>query len=152
MTWKVLTAAVGDRDDDFAHTVPGELVTPLTLVCDTDGCGCDRSFAGLSSRMATTVAVVAERPLSDMALIVADVRKAALDTLARRDHRMKRWYREQAELESELMVEMLYWLNDELADVDAGTQVRIRAHADDGELRSSGCSFTLEYEGASWAS
>lgn len=61
---RLLVAAAGPRAEDFAFTVPGELVR-LAVACDRDRsgdgeCGCGRSFAGLSSGMATTVAVVAE--------------------------------------------------------------------------------------------
>jgi hypothetical protein len=61
---KVLTASHGERADDFAWTVPGEVVM-LGMVCARDeygdeGCGCGRAFTGLSSRRGTTVAVVAD--------------------------------------------------------------------------------------------
>jgi hypothetical protein len=66
----VLTASVGDQPGDFAWTVPGEMVY-LGFVCDRDlmegrdrGCGCGRSFSGLTSRKATTVAVVADLDLT----------------------------------------------------------------------------------------
>jgi hypothetical protein len=69
---KLLTATTtgqGARENDFDWTVEGELVW-LGFVCATDlkdpdgGCGCGRSFSGLSSHRATTTAQVRDLPLS----------------------------------------------------------------------------------------
>jgi hypothetical protein len=69
---KVLTATArtqGQRENDFNYCVEGELVW-VGLVCATDeanpdgGCGCGRSFGGLSSHRATTTAMV--RDLAEM--------------------------------------------------------------------------------------
>ncbi|KDA44280.1 hypothetical protein [Frankia sp. BMG5.23] len=69
---KILTATAatqGQRDNDFNHCAEGELVW-LGLVCAIDradpdgGCGCGRSFTGLSSRLATTTAMV--RDIAEM--------------------------------------------------------------------------------------
>ena len=55
----------GERSNDFNYCVEGELVwiadSCLTDQRDPDGgCGCGRSFAGMSSHRATTTARVAE--------------------------------------------------------------------------------------------
>lgn len=48
------TEAQGDRTDDYASAVDGELVyVPVT--------GCDRGFAGMASNLGTTTAMVVER-------------------------------------------------------------------------------------------
>jgi len=47
---------------DFAHTVEGELVTPLVAACHDLECGCRRGFPGLASTRATTTATVVDRP------------------------------------------------------------------------------------------
>jgi hypothetical protein len=69
---KILTATAagqGARDNDFDWTIEGELVW-IGLVCATDrrnpdgGCGCGRSFSGLSSHRATTTAQVRDLPLT----------------------------------------------------------------------------------------
>lgn len=53
------------RDDGFVRTIPGELVTRPGIVCDAGrdhtGCGCERSWSGITSRKGTTLAVVADR-------------------------------------------------------------------------------------------
>jgi hypothetical protein len=76
---KLLTATrigQGERPGDFSYAVEGELVV-LGLICATDrnnpdgGCGCGRAFSGLSSRKATTTALV-----RDLDLSVGDVRLA----------------------------------------------------------------------------
>ncbi len=79
---KLLTATregQGDRDGDFCFAVEGELVF-VGFVCATDrrdpsgGCGCGRAFSGLSSRKATTTALVRDLDLSydDVSLALAD--------------------------------------------------------------------------------
>jgi hypothetical protein len=69
---KLLTATrerQGERSGDFCHAIEGELVI-LGLVCATDrenpdgGCGCGRAFSGLSSKKATTTALVRDLDLS----------------------------------------------------------------------------------------
>jgi len=53
----------GTVDDDYSHTVEGELVTPVAAECCTpDSCGCGRGFPGLASARATTTAMVVDRP------------------------------------------------------------------------------------------
>ena len=52
----------GDRPDDFCHAVEGELVMLPILECANPKCGCQRSFAGISSHRATTTAKVIDRP------------------------------------------------------------------------------------------
>ena len=60
----------GDRPNDFFFTVEGELVL-LGFVCAADeadpdgGCGCGRAFSGMSSRRATTTAVVRDLDLDE---------------------------------------------------------------------------------------
>ncbi len=75
---KVLTAGAGDRPDDFAWTVPGEVVY-FAEVCARDehgdgGCGCGRAFAGVVTGRATSVAVVADLAMDrdDLAAMLAD--------------------------------------------------------------------------------
>ena len=59
----------GRRDNDFCHTVEGELVY-LGMVCgrgrrDPEGeCGCGRAFIGLSSHAGTTTVEVRDVPLT----------------------------------------------------------------------------------------
>jgi hypothetical protein len=69
---KILTATSvgqGIRDNDFAWTIEGELVS-VGIVCARDqkdpdgGCGCGRAFSGLSSHRATTTALVRDLPIS----------------------------------------------------------------------------------------
>ncbi|MCU1667804.1 MAG: hypothetical protein JWP40_731 [Blastococcus sp.] len=78
---KLLTATregQGEREGDFCHALEGELVM-MGWVCATDqndplgGCGCGRAFSGLSSRRATTTAVVRDLDLTsaDVELAVA---------------------------------------------------------------------------------
>ena len=68
---RATTATNGDVAGDYTAGVPGELVY-LGLVCATDrndpdgGCGCGRGFSGLNSARATTTAVVADVPLSEV--------------------------------------------------------------------------------------
>lgn len=76
---KVLAATCvsqGSRDSDFDWTVEGELVW-IGMVCARDrkdpdgGCGCGRSFSGLSSHRATTTAQVRDLALSRDDVITA---------------------------------------------------------------------------------
>jgi hypothetical protein len=69
---KVLTstaASQGVRANDFDWTIEGELVW-IGWVCAKDrknpdgGCGCGRSFSGLSSHRATTTAQVRDLPFT----------------------------------------------------------------------------------------
>lgn len=59
----------GQRDNDFCHTVEGEVVY-FGVVCDRDradpdgGCGCGRAFIGLNSNAGTTTAEVRDVPLT----------------------------------------------------------------------------------------
>ena len=63
------TTGQGDQDNDFTWATEGELVW-LGLVCARDqrdpdgGCGCGRSFSGLSSHRATTTAMLRDLPLN----------------------------------------------------------------------------------------
>lgn len=71
----------GKVEGDFSFCVPGELVT-IDEPCASDrgdpdgGCGCGRSFSGLSSHRATSTAEVVESELSE-----PDVREAILTSL-----------------------------------------------------------------------
>jgi hypothetical protein len=76
---RVLTATASSQgmlDNDFDFTVEGELVW-VGFVCETDrrdpdgGCGCGRSFCGLSSHRATTTAQVRDLLLSRADVIAA---------------------------------------------------------------------------------
>jgi hypothetical protein len=67
---KILTATSrtqGRRASDFHWCIDGEVVTPVRVICDRErelgpdgGCGCGRSFVGLSSHKGTTTAMVRE--------------------------------------------------------------------------------------------
>lgn len=66
---KLITATArtqGQRDNDFHWCIDGELVMLPTSICARDrddpdgGCGCGRSFGGLSSHLATTTAQVSD--------------------------------------------------------------------------------------------
>lgn len=81
---KILTATAltqGVRDNDYHWCVEGELVR-FDVVCARDrrdpdgGCGCGRGFAGMSSRRATTTALV-----RDLDLSVDDLRMALAASL-----------------------------------------------------------------------
>lgn len=50
------------RDDGFVHTLPGELLhRPFVCNSGHEGtCGCERSWIGITSRKATTLAEVIE--------------------------------------------------------------------------------------------
>jgi hypothetical protein len=75
---KVLVAThrtQGTDPDDYAWALDGELVHLPALECGiSDGCGCERGFAGVTSRHATTTAEVATRALDrdDIVAAVAD--------------------------------------------------------------------------------
>lgn len=63
----VLAAATDPRDDGFSHTIPGELVVRPPIVCDAGraaACGCERSWAGMTTRKGTTLAHVVDRDLT----------------------------------------------------------------------------------------
>lgn len=65
---------------DYSFTVEGELVTPLASECASgERCGCTRGFPGLASGLATTTAMVADRP----AVTESDLRDAVFDHLDR---------------------------------------------------------------------
>jgi hypothetical protein len=77
---KVLTATTatqGARDNDFDWAIEGELVW-VGIVCakdqrdpDRGGCGCGRSFAGMSSHRATTTARVSDLDLTRDDIVTA---------------------------------------------------------------------------------
>jgi hypothetical protein len=83
VTVKVLIATnefQGTAIGDYAYTVEGELVTPLVAECSNgDACGCSRGFPGLASAVATTTAMVVDRP----GVTEADLRDAVHDYLDR---------------------------------------------------------------------
>lgn len=56
------TEAQGDRGDDYAWAVDGELVYVPFDQCDCPGCGCSRGFAGMASARASTTCLVVDRP------------------------------------------------------------------------------------------
>lgn len=72
------TESQGEQEGDFCHAIEGELVL-VEEPCATDradpdgGCGCGRSFAGLSSHRATTTVVIRDLELTraDVELAVA---------------------------------------------------------------------------------
>jgi hypothetical protein len=66
-----LVADRGDRDGDFAWTVPGELAYfgPVCGRDDDDECGCGRSFSGVVTGRSTTVATVTELTMTRPQLV-----------------------------------------------------------------------------------
>ena len=57
------SATQGERDTDFCFALEGELVQlPSTECSNPDRCGCGRGFAGMGSHLATTTALVSDRP------------------------------------------------------------------------------------------
>ena len=71
---KVLVAtqkAQGIRKSDFSHATEGELVGFPMFECSREsvdgGCGCKRSLCGFQSSLATTTAMVEDRPDLDEA-------------------------------------------------------------------------------------
>lgn len=98
---RVLAAPTGDypRDDDgFNYCLPGELLTRST-VCDSgrEGrCGCERSWSGIASGKAVTLAHVVDRDVQ------AEVYAA---TVA--DHLTEQgWPRQHAEEEAAFLAEL----------------------------------------------
>jgi hypothetical protein len=66
---KVFTATdqtQGQRPGDYHWCIPGELVLPPTMICDSDandpdgGRGCGRGWSGANSHKATTTVVVTD--------------------------------------------------------------------------------------------
>lgn len=55
------TEAQGHRTNDYAWAIDGELVF-IPESCQTPGCECARGFGGLASELATTTALVVDRP------------------------------------------------------------------------------------------
>lgn len=102
-TLAVLVAATrtqGKRPSDFLACSPGELVD-LSSSCDRDrgdpdgGCGCLRSFTGLTSRRATTTAEVVEREMT-VADYVATHHASLLDMGLPDDETSRGWAEEAA--------------------------------------------------------
>jgi len=60
---------------DFCWAIEGEPVLPPTTICGSpagaDHCGCNRSFAGMSSHKATTTLMVRELDLTEADLVAA---------------------------------------------------------------------------------
>ena len=56
------TKGQGQRSDDYAWAVDGELVYVPDNDCSNPKCGCERGFAGLASSKSTTTALVVDRP------------------------------------------------------------------------------------------
>lgn len=58
----------GNGELDFSYATPGEILTVGGFKCSSgypeDNCGCCRAFSGLKSRKATTIAVIAEVPIT----------------------------------------------------------------------------------------
>lgn len=87
MKWIVAPteAQKGTGGLDFSWTNPGEILTVGGFKCSRgypeDGCGCCRAFSGLKSRKATTVAVIAEIPISIEKVARQDVMRFWCDTV-----------------------------------------------------------------------
>lgn len=64
---KVLVAKnAGTTSTDFCWLPDGEIVCePLIICCNSQYCGCSRSFTGTSTLKATTTAQVVDLPLND---------------------------------------------------------------------------------------
>jgi hypothetical protein len=111
------------RDDGFVCTIPGELVTRPGIICDAGrdgtGCetGCDRSWAGITSRKGTTIAVVAERPDLTHATYVAMVAASYRDVWE--------WDEPDATDEAEMLAELAEHFG-------AGAFVKIEVHDSKG--------------------
>jgi hypothetical protein len=87
---KVLVATTegqGERHDDYAWAVDGELVYIPSLICDNGECGCVRGFAGMASARASTTALVVERH----DLSANDLSNALVDSLERQGYLTGRW-------------------------------------------------------------
>ncbi|MFV0257095.1 MAG: hypothetical protein ACK5PP_01420 [Acidimicrobiales bacterium] len=56
------TEAQGNRSDDYAWAVDGELVYIPDGTCDCEVCGCTSGFAGMASARSSTTALVVDRP------------------------------------------------------------------------------------------
>ena len=70
---KVLTIHdTGRGQPDFCWGVEGEIAIP-SVICDTPGCGCDRSHSGLNSHKASTTVMVREVDLNFDDLVTAAV-------------------------------------------------------------------------------
>ena len=69
----------GRHNDDFSHTVPGELVWEGFTICDCPDCGCDRAMAGMASSRGTTTF----RVVFDEAMTPERYRQAFRDTVIR---------------------------------------------------------------------
>jgi hypothetical protein len=68
---KLLAAAEGTGPDDFAWCIPGELVHTADVHEDLGehcNCGCVVAFVGMTSRRATTTAVVVDLDLTRVQL------------------------------------------------------------------------------------
>lgn len=90
------TEAQGNRTDDYASAVDGELVyVPVT--------GCERSFAGMASNLGTTTAMVVER----LDLSVEHLWTALSDSLTRQGRVTEEWTDEDNELFRRLFQRML---------------------------------------------
>ncbi len=103
---KVLVATKegqGDRHDDYAWAVDGELVYVPADSCDCPGCGCGRGFAGMASSRATTTALVVER--HDLGL--PDLSNALSDSLERQGWISTGWTTDDEELFRQLFQRLL---------------------------------------------
>jgi len=70
----------GASPGDYSFTVEGELVTPVAHECASgERCGCNRGFPGLASGVATTTAMVVDRP----GVTEDDLRDAVFDWMDR---------------------------------------------------------------------
>jgi len=112
------TETQGDRPDDYAHTVEGELVRFGFDICDCPGCGCDRGVAGLSSSRATTAFMVKDAP----DLTLDGYTQAIRDALVREgwleEGEDDTWVAELAKLQADLA-----------ADFEPGTILGVKSRA-----------------------
>ena len=107
-------APLSDQPGDFRWTDPGELVIPSLIACDTPGCGCEVSFTGQRTGKATTLAVVADQPVSTQELrdrVIARARAAG--------------WSESPDVIAEMLARLALSLT-VAADLPVGTEVRVR--------------------------
>ncbi|NVI88242.1 hypothetical protein [Actinomadura sp. BRA 177] len=77
MRYLAAPPAPGDRPDDFAWTMPGELLT-LPPVCDSPGCACERAFLGTASLRGSSTGIVIDVPMEE-----DGIARIARETVAR---------------------------------------------------------------------
>ncbi len=129
---KVLVATTegqGERDDDYAWAVDGELVYIPGVECFNSRCGCSRGFAGMASAKATTTALVVDR--ADIS--ANDLSNALADSLERQGWLTGHWSEDDEDLFRDLFQRILlaatHFPPGSIIERD-GDYVRLRARAE----------------------